>query len=114
VSNRAEPITLQELQAQLVSHEQRREIRDGGSHSSANIAAKGGRGGGPSFNNNRGGGRHGGGGRGGYGRGRNGGRGRGERGRNFLHGVFCQICGIEGHGADRCFKRFDALVMGPP
>ena len=101
VSNRAEPISLQDLQAQLVSHEQRREIHDGGSHSSANLAAKGGSSGGGYSNNNHRGGHSGGGGRnGGSGRGgdgRNVGRGRGERGRNFMHGVFCQICGIEGH-----------------
>jgi hypothetical protein len=56
VSNRVKPISLQELHAQLVSYEQPREIRDGGSHSSANIATKGGRGGG-NFPNNRGSGR---------------------------------------------------------
>jgi histone deacetylase 1/2 len=117
VSNRVEPISLQELQVQLVSHEQRREIREGGSHSSVNVATKGGRGGGGNFSNNTSRGGRGGGGRGGFvrgGGGRNGGRNGGERGRNFLHGVFCQICGKEGHMGHRCFKRFDASVTGPP
>jgi histone deacetylase 1/2 len=111
VANRTDPISLPELQAQLVSHEQRREIRDGGSHSSVNSAEKGGRRGGrPSYS--RGG--RGGGGRGGFGRGRNsgrnGGRGGGHNNNNnftnntFLEGVICQICGREGHGADRCYK----------
>jgi hypothetical protein len=80
VSNLVDPISLQEIQAQLVSHEQRRKIHDGGFHSSVNIAAKGGRGG-ANFSNNRGGTSRGGGGRGSSGHGHNGG-GRG-RGRNF-------------------------------
>ncbi|XP_021314573.1 trihydrophobin-like [Sorghum bicolor] len=111
VANRTDPISLLELQAQLVSHEQRREIRDGGSHSSVNSAEKGGRRGGrPSYSC----GGRGGGGRGGFGRGRNsgrnGGRGGGHNNNNnftnntFLEGVICQICGREGHGADRCYK----------
>jgi hypothetical protein len=77
VANRVNPISLLELQAQLVSHEQRHEIRDGGSHSSANITMKGGRGGGSNQNPNRGRGGHGGGnGRGGF----RGGMGRGGGG----------------------------------
>jgi len=34
-------------------------------------------------------------------------------GRNFEHGVFCQVCKKEGHGADRCFKRFDQNYTPP-
>jgi hypothetical protein len=77
VANQVDLISLPKLQAQLVSHEQCHEICDDGSHSSANIAMKGGHGGGSNQNPNRGrGGRdakngHGGKGRGGGGRGRN-------------------------------------------
>lgn len=51
----------------------------------------------------------------GFGRGGpKGGRG-GSGGRsNFLAGVFCQLCGKEGHMAHRCYKRFDANFTGPP
>jgi histone deacetylase 1/2 len=111
VANRTDPISLPELQAQLVSHEQCREIRDGGSHSSVNSVEKGDRGGGrPSYSH----GGRGGGGRGGFRRGRNSGRnggcGGGHNNKNnftnntFLEGVICQICGREGHGVDRCYK----------
>ena len=62
VSARVEPITVQELYAQLISFEQRKELHGGGFQSSANVASKGGRGGGNS-NNPRG---HGGGNRGGF------------------------------------------------
>jgi hypothetical protein len=55
------------------------------------------------------------GGNGGCGHGRGGfnapgGRSHGHRDRssNFEVGIFCQICGKEGHHAIRCFKRFDA------
>jgi uncharacterized membrane protein YgcG len=72
-----EPITVAELYTQLITHEQRMEIRGGGSNQcSANMAAKGGRG--QSNNGNRGGGR-GGGGCGGFGRGNKGGHGGGGR-----------------------------------
>jgi histone deacetylase 1/2 len=55
------------------------------------------------------------GGRGSFGRGPKGGRGGGSgRGRNFQAGVFCQVCGIEGHPVYRCFKRFDRNFTGPP
>lgn len=45
-----------------------------------------------------------------------GGRGRGGDGggRNFLSGIFCQICGKEGHMAHCCFKCFDECFTGPP
>lgn len=112
VSVRVEPITVQELYAQMVSHEQCKELRDGGSQSSVNSAERGGRGGGRS-SNSRGG--RGNGGRGGSGRGRNGSRnggcGGGHNNNYFGHnnnyfqaGVLCQICKREGHGADRCYK----------
>lgn len=106
VAARVEPITVNKLYAQLVSFEQRMEARNGGTHSSANMATKGGRGG--NFNNHTcGGGR---GGRGGSGRGPKGGRGGGR----FIQGLICQVCGKEGHPAWRCYKRFDASVSGPP
>lgn len=82
-----------------------------GHQSSANMVAKGGcNGGSPS--RGRGGG-HNGGGRGGHGGFGHGGGGRGQ-GSSFQQGVFCQLCGKEGHAVVRCFKRFDASVSGPP
>jgi histone deacetylase 1/2 len=61
------------------------------------------------------GGKGGGGGRNCGGRGGRDGFGRGGGGRNtFQPGVFCQICGKEGHPAPRCFKRFDNNFTGPP
>jgi histone deacetylase 1/2 len=83
----------------------------GGNQSSANLATKGKSGGG---NNQRGG--RGGGGRNAGGRGNRGGFGRGGSGRgsSFEPGVYCQICGKEGHPAHRCFKRFDSNFSGPP
>jgi histone deacetylase 1/2 len=85
------------------------ELRGGGNNNpSANMAAKGGRG----NNNTRG---RGGGGRGGFGRGfQKGGRGGGGRSSNFLQGVFCQLCGKEGHLVIKCYKRFDTTFTGPP
>lgn len=111
IAARVEPITVNELYAQLVAHEQRKEMHGGGSQSSANIATKGGKGGGNNFRGGRGGGGRGGFGRGGGGRGRGGGGGRNP---NFLTGVFCQVCGKEGHMAYKCYKRYDASVTGPP
>ena len=119
VASRVEPISVNELYAQLIAFEQRKEIHGGSSQSSANVATKGGRGGGSGASNQqqrgrndggRGGFRRGGGGRGNGGRNNNGGGG----GRNFLAGVFCQLCGKEGHTVVRCFKRFDANFTGPP
>ena len=55
VAAQVEPITLNELYAQLVSFEQRMEARGGGQQSSVNMASKGGRNGG-NYNNVRGGG----------------------------------------------------------
>jgi histone deacetylase 1/2 len=83
------------------------ELHGRGSQSSANMAAKGGHGGGGGYNNTRG--------RGGFGHGMKGGRsgGRGQ-GSNFQAGVFCQLCGKEGHAVVKCFKRFDASFTGPP
>jgi histone deacetylase 1/2 len=42
-----------------------------------------------------------------------GGRG-GGRSSNFESGVYCQVCGKEGHQAYRCYKRFDHSFSGPP
>ena len=38
----------------------------------------------------------------------------GRGGGSFQPGVFCQLCGKEGHPVVRCFKRFDASFTGPP
>ncbi|XP_066361342.1 uncharacterized protein [Miscanthus floridulus] len=119
VAARVEPIFVAELYAQLISYEQRKEMHGGGSQSSVNVATKGGRGGNNSNPNQsrdcgdggRVGFHRGGGGRGNGGRGNGGG---GGGGRNFLFGVFCQLCGKEGHTVVRCFKRFDAIFTGPP
>jgi hypothetical protein len=84
-----------------------------GSQSSANMASKGGRGGGTNRGGCTGGGR---GGRGGFGRGGSkGGRGNGGgHGSNFIPGAICQLCGKEGHYVVKCFKRFDPSWTGPP
>jgi hypothetical protein len=106
ISTRVEPITVAECYAQRMAYEQRKEMHGGGSQSSVNTVTKGGRGGGNYSNNNfrvrRG--------RGGPGR-SNGGR---DHGKNFLAGVFCQICGIEGHMAPHCYNRYDERYTGPP
>jgi len=122
VASRVEPISVNELYAQLIAFEQRKEIHGGSSQSSANVATKGGRGGGSGASNQQQRGRNDGG-RGGFRRGGSG-RGNGGRnnsnsnggsgGRNFLAGVFCQLCGKEGHTVVRCFKRFDTNFTGPP
>ena len=110
VANRAEPISLGELYTQLISRESRLEMRGGGSSSSANLASRGG-----NFNRGRGGFSRGGG-NGGRGNQRGGGRNNNNnRDRApFQPGLFCQVCGKEGHPAYRCFKRFDKSVTGPP
>ncbi|XP_066380470.1 uncharacterized protein [Miscanthus floridulus] len=119
IANRVEPITVPELYAQLIAHEQRKELNSGdGTQFSANAATKGNRSGRGSSNNprSRDDGNRGGFGRGGGGRGRsnnNGGGGNGH-GRNFQPGVLCQICGKEGHPAYHCRKRFDNNYNGPP
>ena len=71
VAARVEPITVNELHTQLIAHEQRLEMRNGGNQSSANLATKGKSGGGNSYRGGRGGsGRNGGrGNRGGFTRG---------------------------------------------
>ena len=127
MATRVEPLSVNELYAQLIAFEQRKEINNGHDQSSANLANKGGRGGnnfsGYSNSNQprnrndagRGGYRRGGGGggRGNGGRGNGGNNGEGA-GRNFLQGVFCQLCGKEGHLVVRCFKRFNPNFTGPP
>jgi hypothetical protein len=50
VATRVEPITVPKLYAQLVAHEQRVALRGTTAQSSANMAARGGRGGGPPSN----------------------------------------------------------------
>jgi hypothetical protein len=117
VANRVDPISLPKLQAQLVSHEQCREIHDGGSHSSANIAMKGGRGGGSNQNPNRGrGGRGAENDRSGFRGGK--GRGGGGRGHNFQEGVICQVYGKEGHSIlhrraiEKCILGDNCVIWG--
>ena len=115
VTARVEPISVAELYAQLISHEQRLEMRGGsGNQSSANLASRGGR---SNSGGNRGGGGRNSGSRGGYNRGNNnrGGGGRGGSGRRvpFQPGVYCQICTKEGHSAFDCFKRHDASYTPP-
>ena len=77
--------------------------RGGGSHSSANMASKGGRGG---FTRGGGGRVE----RGPGGHGQKGGRGQGGSNNS---GVTCQLCGKEGHSVLRCIKRFAASFTGP-
>ena len=115
VAARVEPITPGELYTQLISHEQRIEMRSGGSQLSENLAARGGRGGNNHKGSNTGSG--------------SGGSGFGGGGKNqkgwynnnnsnnrapFQAGLICQVCGKEGHPAYRCFKRFNRSVTGPP
>jgi hypothetical protein len=82
------------------------ELHHGGAqNSSMNMVTKGGRGG----NNNSNACGRGGGGRGGFGRGyQKGGHG------GFTLGMFCQLCGKEGHAVVKCFKRFDTSFTGAP
>ena len=116
IATRVEPITVPELYAQLISHEQCKGLNNDGAQLSANAATKGGRMG--SFNHSR----NQGGGRGSFSRGggnTNRGRagnsnGNSGHGRNFQAGVICQICGKEGHPAYRCFKRYNSNFQGPP
>lgn len=106
VAARVEPITMNELYAQLVSFEQRMEARGGGQQSSVNMASKGGHSSGNYNNNTHDGGRGSRG--GGGGRGQKGGRSGGR----FEPGVYCQVCGKEGHPAYRCFNRYDPAYQG--
>jgi histone deacetylase 1/2 len=116
VTARVEPISVAELYTQLISHEQRIEMRSGGGNqSSANMASRGDRGGGGNRSSGGGCGGYGGSGRGGYGRGNKGGRGGsgGQRKQPFQPGVYCQVCTKEGHTTIGCFKRFDASYTPP-
>lgn len=74
VATQVEPISVRELYTQPISFEQRMEVHGGGSHSSANMAAKGGRAGGGNNSNTGGCG----GGHGGFGCGQKGGHGGGR------------------------------------
>ena len=105
MASRVEPISVNELYAQLIAFEQRKEISNGANQSSANLVAKGGRAGNSSNSNHpRGNGGRPDSGYGGFRR-NNGGRGNGGRGNGgntgdgsrstFLQGVFCQLCGKE-------------------
>jgi hypothetical protein len=110
VAARVEPISVAELYTQLVIHEQRLELRNGGNQSSANSVTKRHRNNGNSPHGGRGGG-----GRNGGSRGGRGGFGRGGGGRSsFQPGVYCQIYGKEGHPTPRCFKRYDNNFNSPP
>ncbi|XP_066385230.1 uncharacterized protein [Miscanthus floridulus] len=112
VAARIKPISVGELFTQLTSFESRMEMKNGGGgyQSSANMVAKGGH---SNDNNFRGGNRGGGGSRGGFNRGGRGGRNSG-RSSNFHAGLICQVCGKEGHGAAKCYKRYDERYQGPP
>lgn len=107
VAARVEPISVQDLYTQLVSFESRMEIHGGGSQSSANMATKGGRGGGGNGSHQGCGS-----GRGGFGRRYKGGRSGGRGG--APSGVVCQLYGKDGHTVIKCFKRYDASFTGPP
>ena len=113
VATRVEPITPSDLFTQLISHEQRINLRDGEVQSSANAASKGNRDRGQQGQYRGGGGRNRGGGRGNSGRG-NGGRGpSGQQRAPFQPGVVCQLCAKEGHAVINCFKRFDRTFTPP-
>ncbi|EEE57553.1 hypothetical protein OsJ_07890 [Oryza sativa Japonica Group] len=106
VAQRSEPISVGELFSQLVTFEQRLELRQGGIQSSTNSASRGGNGGGRGHgqpnqgqNLNRG--------RGGQGRGR-GGFTNNQGGDHPK----CQLCDKLGHTVVKCYKRFDASFTG--
>lgn len=93
VATRVEPLTVAELYALLLSFEQRMELLQGDTQSSANSMSRGGRGGG--------------GGRDGRGHGRggsNGGRGfgRGNDNKNNGNRPTSQLCGKVGHTVIKC------------
>lgn len=98
ITGRTESVSFGEVYAQLLSFEQRLDLLQGGSQSSANAVSRGGRGGG-----GRGGGRNGNANRGG----RGGGRGDGGSFNNNNRPT-CQLCGKIGHTVHKCWKRFDA------
>ncbi|WVZ51017.1 hypothetical protein U9M48_002209 [Paspalum notatum var. saurae] len=110
IAARVEPIIIGEMYSLLLSFEQHLDLYDGGTQSSANTAARGGRGG------NRGGFSRG---RGAYGRGcgygRDGGREQGHgnsyqgrfNGNRSRRDVMCQVCFKEGHSAAKCWHRFE-------
>lgn len=103
IATRSKPLTLGELYTQLVGFEQRLNLlQGGGSKSSANVAACGGRGNSHGRNGGRGGGR---------GRGRGTDRQGSNSGSNSERPT-CQLCGREGHTVIRCYKRFDASFQG--
>ena len=113
MATRVEPITPSDLFTQLISHEQRINLRDGEVQSSANAASKGNRDRGQQGQYRGGGGRNRGGGHGNSGRG-NGGRGpSGQQRAPFQPGVVCQLCAKEGHAVINCFKRFDRTFTPP-
>ncbi|KAK1683876.1 hypothetical protein QYE76_044724 [Lolium multiflorum] len=132
---RSENLTLDEVYSYLLAYEHRHDLHDSdynlGGGASANFSRRGGHGntGGGHGNNNGnfGGGRGNGQGNRGRGNGRNGGgRGQGQgrgNGGNTNGGSsnsnnndeprpVCQICGKVGHGALRCYRRFDHSFTG--
>ena len=105
---RVEPISVGELYTQLLAFEQRLDLFQTSSGSSANAATRGGRGGN----------------RGGRGCGSNRGRGNGGRSRGGYNGgnsnnsrskskIKCQVCLKEGHSAVNCWYRFDEDFVPP-
>jgi hypothetical protein len=104
IAARVKPVSFVELYSQLLTHENRLDLQNGGqgsSLSSVNNASRG-RGGFP-----RG---HGGRGRGG---GNSGGHGRGDQ-FNKTKKKFppCQLCERTNHAVFKCYKRFDPQYMG--
>nr|AAV44026.1 hypothetical protein [Oryza sativa Japonica Group] len=98
-----EPITISELITQLISFEQRLELRQG--MAQANAAMRGRGGGGGQRGRGRGGGNPGGGG------GRDAPQG-GRGGANNQEWPKCQLCGKLGHTVIKCYKRFDTSFTG--
>lgn len=108
-----EPITISELFIQLLSFDQRQDLRHGGTQNSANSASRGGRGAGRGFVKGRGGKR---GGNTGGGGSHNLGRGHGNGGHlgNYHSNnggrppkSTCQVCFKDGHTTTECWHRFD-------
>jgi hypothetical protein len=102
-----EPISFGELYSQLLTHENRLDLQNGGQQHSV-----------PSVNNvsrGRGGPSRG---RGGHSTGTRGGSNGGGRGRGYFFNkswnrfTLCQLCGRTNHAVFQCYKRFDPNYMG--
>jgi hypothetical protein len=89
---KAEPTSLSDLYANMLSTESRLEAQNTPSYVTANFSNRGARSGGRS------------------GRARE--RGRGRGGRNSFSQVQCQLCGRNGHVVQKCWKRFNKNFTG--